>query len=404
MLYLDLKLENVMMTAAGDVKLVDFGFVRCDVDVAAGQTVKRAGGTRCYLAPEAIMQQPVGASCDWWALGVLLFELLVGYGPFFGETDKALNSAICNARVRFPRDPGAGETDEGEEEGACAASPISSDAVSFVRKLLTKKVDARLGTHGDVEELKAHVFLRGVDWRGLLDGTMARPFVPTLASDVDVRYFDRKHTSHVTPLSAVKMDADAETAHVEAASASTARKLSLAATEAELAAVATVKMEAAQDAKRAAAAKAVDDARGAELKLSQDAASDAQKRVRAAQKKLRQCLELQELHAQGKPLNAEQKQKLSSIPRQEAELLELVENASALEAAFGQMRLQHDEEGARIDDVRRAEEARRQQEAERTAEAKRQQEAMRTAEAEKSNHLIEHLTVAKFAYVAPQWQ
>ena len=149
--------------------------MRCDVDAAAGQTVKRAGGTRCYLAPEAIMQQPVGAPCDWWALGVLVFELLVGHAPFLGENDKALNQAICNARVRFPRDvdgkgeckrPAHGDGDatraradphshptrartcrhdaggemEGEEDTASAASPISSDAVSFVRKLLSKKL------------------------------------------------------------------------------------------------------------------------------------------------------------------------------------------------------------------------------------------------------------------------
>ena len=86
MLYLDLKLENVMLSAHGDATLVDFGFVRCDVGVEDQQAVKRAGGTLDYLAPEAVLKHPVGAPCDWWALGVVIFELLVGYSPFFAES------------------------------------------------------------------------------------------------------------------------------------------------------------------------------------------------------------------------------------------------------------------------------------------------------------------------------
>ncbi|KAL3920520.1 MAG: hypothetical protein SGPRY_005222 [Prymnesium sp.] len=124
--YLDLKLENVMISIAGDATLVDFGFVRCDVDVASGQTVKRPGGTRCYLPPEAILGQPVGGLCDWWALGVLCFELLTGSSPFVGDK-KALGTAICNARVRFPR---AVTLVPGGEEHELR---ISGDAVALVR-------------------------------------------------------------------------------------------------------------------------------------------------------------------------------------------------------------------------------------------------------------------------------
>mgnify|MGYP001399848350 CR=1 FL=1 len=72
--------------------------------------------------------------------------------------------------------------------------PISPNAMSMVRKLLTKKTDGRLGTNG-VAEVKGHPFLAAFDWSGLADGTMRRPHPPVLASDVDVRYFARKHTS-----------------------------------------------------------------------------------------------------------------------------------------------------------------------------------------------------------------
>ena len=82
MLYLDLKLENVLLSAEGDAVLVDFGFARCGIDVAGGQTVRRPGGTRVYTPPEGILGRPVGAACDWWALGILLYELRTRAPPF----------------------------------------------------------------------------------------------------------------------------------------------------------------------------------------------------------------------------------------------------------------------------------------------------------------------------------
>merc|ERR1719482_1690844 len=83
-LYLDLKLENILISAAGDAVLVDFGLAQQGVDVAGGATAKRVGGTKAYLSPEAISSNQVGAAADWWALGVVLFEMLTGTAPFVG--------------------------------------------------------------------------------------------------------------------------------------------------------------------------------------------------------------------------------------------------------------------------------------------------------------------------------
>ena len=120
MLYFDLKLENVLLSAEGDAVLVDFGFARCGIDVAGGQTVRRPGGTRVYTPPEGILGRPVGAACDWWALGILLYELIVGYGPFaeHASDERSLRLAITNGRVRFPREAVAAEAElEGDNNG-----------------------------------------------------------------------------------------------------------------------------------------------------------------------------------------------------------------------------------------------------------------------------------------------
>ena len=399
MLYLDLKLENVVLSAAGDATLVDFGFVRCGVDVAAGGTAKRAGGTRVYLAPEAVQGQPVSGATDYWALGVLAYELLVGYLPFQGKDDKAINAAICNARVRFPSrqrhgaDGDDGDDDEGAPEAAPAAStltasaptasapapaaapaadappadgapaasaPLSNEAVALVRKLLAKKAEARLGSTGGEAEVRHHPWLRSLDWAALSDGTLPRPWVPTLASDVDVRYFDRKHTSSASPLSAAEASAAEESLKLEQVIAEKQEKEALAAERAReeraLAAAREAQTKANLEAHLAAKAKAVEDARAAEVQAAVDDVEAAQKKVRNAQKKLRQIAELQELRAGGGKLNSEQKAKVATLPALKMELDELLEDVASAEAEVVAVQARQEEE-------RRQEERRRDQEA-----------------------------------------
>jgi serine/threonine protein kinase len=432
MLYLDLKLENVIISARGDATLVDFGFVRCDVDVAAGQTVKRVGGTRCYLAPEAIMGQPVGAACDWWALGVLVFELLVGYLPFRGDNDKALGSAICNARVRFPREESDGALDvtdggeatsaqDGRDAGAAGGvgsggggvaqqpgggpKPPSADAVALVRRLLTKKAEARLGSKEGVVEVSSHAFLRQLEPSDLLDSErMPRPLVPTLDADVDVRYFERKHTSHTAPISAEDQDASAEAQSIAAANAAAARRMELAAKEAELVAAAAADAKAVAGAKRLAAANAADAARAAVLKEAEDAAIEAQKRLRAAQKKLRGSAELREEHERGgKTLNSEQRKKLEGIPRLQEEVNELTETAAALDAALKQTQQKHAVESSRVEEARRAVQEEVDNAAQCADAAAREQDAERERRAKRLAGLLDELSIEKFAFVATEW-
>merc|ERR1740124_724445 len=177
-LYLDLKLENVLISAAGDAVLVDFGLAQQGIDVAAGATAKRVGGTRAYLSPEAISSNHVGAAADWWALGVVLFEMLTGGAPFVGADKKALQASICNCRMRFP-----------------AESTVSGEARSLVRRLLAKQPEQRLGVAAGVAEVQSHPFFRGLDWAALLACELQPPHVPVLEHDADVRHFEAKYTA-----------------------------------------------------------------------------------------------------------------------------------------------------------------------------------------------------------------
>ncbi|XP_041049457.1 serine/threonine-protein kinase N2-like isoform X1 [Carcharodon carcharias] len=173
--YRDLKLDNLLMDAEGYIKIGDFGL--CKEGMGFGDHTNTFCGTPEFLAPEVLTETSYTRAIDWWGLGVLIFEMLVGECPFPGDDDDEIFDSIVNDEVRYPRF-------------------LSTEAISAVRKLLRKNPECRLGAGDqDAEEVKKEMFFQEVDWEALLARRAKPPFVPKISSPSDVQNFDEEFTS-----------------------------------------------------------------------------------------------------------------------------------------------------------------------------------------------------------------
>ncbi|XP_076320331.1 protein kinase C iota type isoform X2 [Tachypleus tridentatus] len=189
-IYRDLKLDNVLLDHEGHIKLTDYGM--CKEGIRSGDTTNTFCGTPNYIAPEILRGEDYDFSVDWWALGVLLYEMLAGRSPFDivgaaenpdQNTEDFLFQVILEKTIRIPRS-------------------ISVKAQSVLKGFLNKNPAERLGCHPESRfiDITSHPFFKSIDWELLEAKQVTPPYKPKLETDRDLEHFDPQFTSEPVQL------------------------------------------------------------------------------------------------------------------------------------------------------------------------------------------------------------
>lgn len=189
-IYRDLKLDNVLLDSEGHIKLTDYGM--CKEGIRKGDSTGTFCGTPNYIAPEILRGEDYDFSVDWWALGVLMFEMMAGRSPFDivgmpdnseQNTEEYLFQVILEKVIRIPRS-------------------LSHPASNVLKGFLNKDPKDRLGCDWDngFKDILEHKFFMPINWEDLLNKQINPPYKPNLEDDLGLENFDAQFTAEPVQL------------------------------------------------------------------------------------------------------------------------------------------------------------------------------------------------------------
>lgn len=167
-IYRDLKPENILLDRNGHIKITDFGFAK-EVSTVTWTLC----GTPDYIAPEVITSKPYNKSVDWWSLGVLIFEMLAGYTPFYDSTPMKTYEKILSGKLHYPHF-------------------FTPDVIDLLSNLMTADLTRRLGNliNGPAD-IRNHPWFAEVIWEKILAKDIETPYEPPITAGVgDSSLFD----------------------------------------------------------------------------------------------------------------------------------------------------------------------------------------------------------------------
>ena len=153
-IYRDLKPDNVVLDEEGHALLTDFGLSK--EGVMDNQSARSFCGSVAYLAPEMLRRQGHGKAVDWYLLGVLFYEMIVGFPPYFSTNREQMFNNIQRGKLKIP-------------------TALSGDARGLLKELLNRDPLKRLGSRRDAEEVKENPFFYGINWDSVLRKELRPP-------------------------------------------------------------------------------------------------------------------------------------------------------------------------------------------------------------------------------------